>query len=170
MSTQRGDTNNIPSLSSRLNGTVCRSMRFAVLFERRCCVRNQNVPSKPRNVQQQESHTHHIVTDVIGPCLLVATNILERTYLRMILCGTGSHCLPSAFSMKSLSVFTTRSDTNRDRYSRLCFTIVNMSFASVTVIAYILQCSTSQVFVVSPKDKTDRWRPTRSHPAVVFAE
>ena len=35
------------------------------------------------DVQQQESHTHHIVTDIIAPCLLeVAAYIVERANLR----------------------------------------------------------------------------------------
>ena len=35
------------------------------------------------DIQQQKSHTHHIVTDIIGPCLLeVAAYIVERANLR----------------------------------------------------------------------------------------
>lgn len=67
------------------DGTVCRSMRFVQCYLRTALLRTEPECSEQaeENVQQQESHTHHIVTDVIGPCLLVvATNILERTYLR----------------------------------------------------------------------------------------
>lgn len=77
--------NNIPSLSSRLKMArsvapcaLCSYLRTALLRTEPECSEQAE-----ENVQQQESHTHHIVTDVIGPCLLVvATNILERTYLR----------------------------------------------------------------------------------------
>ena len=60
-------------------------MRFVQCYLRTALLRTEPECSEQaeENVQQQESHTHHIVTDVIGPCLLVvATNILERTYLR----------------------------------------------------------------------------------------
>ena len=78
--------NNIPSLSSRLK--MARSVAPCALcsaISETALLRTEPECSEQaeENVQQQESHTHHIVTDVIGPCLLVvATNILERTYLR----------------------------------------------------------------------------------------
>lgn len=60
-------------------------MRFVQRYFRTALLRTEPECSEQaeEDVQQQESHTHHIVTDIIGPCLLeVTADVLERTYLR----------------------------------------------------------------------------------------